>query len=356
MKKIIGLAGCSQLSMYMAQTARNLGFTVIGLSSKKTDPAVPFCDQWIKGKTNQINDIQKLAQLVDSIIFEDKMHFSEKILLQKHISTLPSAIHLNILTDLWSLKELLFDFKIPQINFLKINNSDDLDVAFKFFNSKVVFRKRFSEKNKQDTFLISTAVKLRNFKNSHKGIETHFLAEPLVKFKSEHRLIIARNKNNHFSHYPLFTLIQKNNQYESVVMNEISGSEQKKILSLILKFEKLMTQTDYVGLMTISLFKVQNDFYVFDADARPTNTGVITMAGFNLNQFEVHLKALFGEELLPVNHNSKNIICRYLISGQKGIVELNKTLQKKNQTCQIFIYGKTGKRKNRKLGHAIYTS
>lgn len=67
--KYFGLVGGSQLAAYMANEARKMSFTVIGLSEKNIDPAFSWLNLWIKGKPQSYQDLRKLLKPSDYIFF-----------------------------------------------------------------------------------------------------------------------------------------------------------------------------------------------------------------------------------------------------------------------------------------------
>ena len=370
--KTLGIIGASQLALYLAQAARQSGYITKGMSYKKNDPATSWFNKWTKGKSNRLQDISKMTQQSSSIIFENKTHLDLKTLKslsQKKMQFFPELDLNTKMNDLWTLKELFYDYELPQTSFIKINGKDDLDQAFTFFKKKMVLKSRFSFKNKQDTFIIKSILDLNKFKLSHKGKESHFIAEEFTIFRSEHRIIIARNHSNEFSIYPLMTLNLIGNNYDVVsttrfINNKSTVTVNKNFDFIIEKIKKLLTAINYNGVMTFNLFNAKNMLYLNDADARPCNTGMITLDGFNINQFDLHIRAILNLKLPEVIQYKENLYCKYLIAGRADQVSFNQKMNVDtiNQTLskykngKLYWYGKDEKRPNRKLGHINYTN
>lgn len=361
--KSIGIVGASQLALYLAQAARNCGYKTLGLSDKKNDPAVSWLNQWIKGKTNKVQSLRKIADLSSVILFENKIHLSTKAshqLKAQNKKFFPALDILSKTNDLWTLKELLYDYDIPQVPYLKINGKDDLDQGFRFFKRKVVLKNRFPVKGKEDTFVLSTLAQLNAFKKNQKGKEAHFVMEKFINFKSEHRIIMARNRKNQFSVYPLFTLDQVGSDYNHVYTTLNEHPDFKMIIE---RLKKLLGAIDYTGVITFNVFNDQNRLYVDDADGRPCNTGMITLDGFNINQFELHIRAISNLNLPIILQHNKKLNCKYLVAGRRDQTRVNKQLNEKflNQSLsrypngKLYWYSKKEKRAHRKLGHINYT-
>lgn len=358
--KSIGVVGASQLALYLTQAARHCGYATFGLSDKKSDPAATWFTKWIKGKPNKLQSLRKISNVSSVILFENKTHLStatiKELPPEKFCPSLQTSSKTN---DLWTLKELFYDFDIPQVSYIKVNGKDDLDQGFRFFNKRAVIKNRFPVKNKQDTFIVRTLTELNSFKQSHKGKESHFVIEEFVNFKSEHRVIIARNHKGQFSVYPLLTLNHIGTNYSEVT----TSIEHQDFKPLIAKLKKLLSAIDYKGVITFNVFNCKNKLYVDDADCRPCNTGMITLDGFNINQFELHIRAISNLDLPPIIQHAKKLHCKYLIAGRRDQVKLNQQLNErllnaslsKYPNGKLYWYGKKEKRANRKLGHINYT-
>jgi phosphoribosylaminoimidazole carboxylase (NCAIR synthetase) len=90
---------------------------------------------------------------------------------------------------------------------------------------------------------------------------------------------------------------------------------------------------------------------------------MITMDGFNINQFDLHIRAILNLHLPEIVQYKKNLFCKYLIAGRRDQTSLNKNMNEKALNEQLskykngklYWYGKKEKRPNRKLGHINYT-
>jgi 5-(carboxyamino)imidazole ribonucleotide synthase len=359
-KPRIGIIGSSQLALYLAQAARLAGYQAFGMSDKKSDPASSWFNKWIKGKPNKLQDLKKISNVSSVVLFENKTHLQTKTIQTLKADQFFPRLQISTKTnDLWTLKELFYDYEVPQTPYIKINGKDDLDQAFTFFKGQAVIKNRFPVKNKQDTFIIKSLLSLNTFKNSHKGKESHFVVEEFLNFKSEHRIIIARNKQGQFSVYPLLTLNHIGNNYSQVT----NSTQHKDFKPIVEQLKKMMSGIQYCGVMTFNVFNSKNRLYVDDADCRPCNTGMITLDGFNIDQFDLHLRAVLNLNLPEIIQYSKKLNCKYLIAGTRTQTKMNQQLNEqflneslsKYPNGKLYWYGKKEKRPNRKLGHINYT-
>jgi 5-(carboxyamino)imidazole ribonucleotide synthase len=359
-KPRIGIVGSSQLALYLAQAARLAGYEAFGMSDKKSDPASSWFNKWIKGKPNKLQDLKKISNVSSVVLFENKTHLQTKTIQTLKQDQFFPRLQISTKTnDLWTLKELLYDYDVPQTPYIKVNGKDDIEQAFTFFKGKAVIKSRFPVKNKQDTFIIKSLLALNAFKNSHKGKESHFVVEEFLNFKSEHRIIIARNLQGQFSVYPLLTLNHIGNNYSQVT----NSTQHKDFKPIVEQLKKMMSGIGYCGVMTFNVFNSKNRLFVDDADCRPCNTGMITLDGFNIDQFDLHLRAVLNLTLPDIIQYSKKLNCKYLIAGARTQTKMNQQLNEqflneslsKYPNGKLYWYGKKEKRPNRKLGHINYT-
>jgi 5-(carboxyamino)imidazole ribonucleotide synthase len=359
-KPRIGIVGSSQLALYLAQAARLAGYQAFGMSDKKSDPASSWFNKWIKGKPNRLQDLKKISKVSSIVLFENKTHLQTQTIKTLNPKQFFPRLQISTKTnDLWTLKELFYDYDVPQTPYIKINGKDDLEDAFDFFKGKVVIKNRFPVKNKQDTFVINSVATMNTLKNSIKGKESHFIVEEFLNFRSEHRIIIARNEQGQFSVYPLLTLNHIGNNYNLVT----NSTQHKDFKPIVEQLKKMMTGIQYCGVMTFNLFNSKNRLYVDDADCRPCNTGMITLDGFNIDQFDLHLRAVLNLDLPEIIQYSKKLNCKYLIAAPRTQVRANQQLNEdalnkslgKYPNGKLYWYGKKEKRPNRKLGHINYT-
>lgn len=350
--KYFGIVGGSQLAAYLANEARKMSFIVIGLSEKNIDPAFSWLNLWIKGKPQSFQDLKKLLKPSDLVFFENPYIFD----LLKNGLVQPEHIHpspqLNLKwTDLWTQKELLEDFNIPQIPYIKINGKDDLDEAFLFFKKNMVLKNRIERKNIPDTFFIKNSLQLNRFKLAYKGFESHFIAEPFIRYQTEHRLVLARNEKNQFCTYPLFQLENDQNENYDLVIARDQIKISSNLDQLIKSIKKLLEQTNYKGIATFNLIKHENQYYVTDVNTRPTNSGMITLNGFSMNQFELHIKACLNHSLpQKITMTDAYAVCKYLNGTKKRIPQINKALY-----GHLHWYNKKNNQSGRKMGHINYT-
>jgi 5-(carboxyamino)imidazole ribonucleotide synthase len=349
-KRSIGIFGAGQLARMISLRAREMGLQVNLFTKNKKDPAVAFCHFWYPGDLTDQSRLRKFIDDSDVITFESEFsraHHFEKLTVKQRHKIFPQVFNLARLQDRWPQKELLIDFQIPTSPFVKINSKDDLDVAFRLFDNKVVFKKRFGGYDGFGTFIIKNAQQLNKFKNAVKGFESLYLAEKFIDFKSEKSLIFGRNTLGQIVNYPLMQSLQKNNQCFQVW----GPHHHIKERLLIKKISKLLNTISYVGVIAFELFDMGGELMVNEVAPRVHNTGHVTQNAFSVDQFDLHLRCILGyplEKISAINPHG-HYLMQNLIGTTHRVPKISNQLE-----GQLYWYEKEENRPLRKMGHINY--
>ncbi len=345
--KSIGIIGSGQLARMLCLRGREMGLQVHVLSDKKDDPASQVCTKWHKGNPHNLKDLKKFSAEVDIVTFESE--FIPGSLLDQIPSLkkkcLPNTTALKKLQDRWPQKELLWDYKIPTSPFMKLGSKDDLDLAFEVFKGQMVLKSRFGGYDGFGTFVIKSPQDLNQFKLKNKGLESHFIAEKFISFKSEKSLIIARNTKGDFFTYPLVTTVQKNNQCYQVFGPSYHPQEK----ALLKKITQCLNAIHYVGVIAFELFDTGHELIVNEVAPRVHNSGHITLDAFNIDQFELHLRALLGLKFPEQVYCSQVFLMQNLSGQTNRKVRFLGALE-----GRLYWYEKNRNRPLRKMGHINY--
>ena len=167
------------------------------------------------------------------------------------------------------------------------------------------------------------------------------IAEQAIPFDEEVSLVGARLKDGSCVFYPL-TL---NLHQDGILMVSISPLERLSELQsqAEIMLSRIMTELDYVGVMAMECFRLGELLLVNELAPRVHNSGHWTQAGCHINQFEMHVRALFN---LPLPTPKVNFQCAMI--NLIGIDYNDKWLEHSN--AELFWYGKEV-RAGRKVGH-----
>ncbi len=352
-KKTIGLLGGGQLARMIALKARQMGLNTIVLCEHQNEPAALVASEVILGSLKSEKDLKRLISKADIVTFESEFIPAE--LLKKSITTIapsrrkncisPSLDCLAGLQDRLRQKEWLCDFDIPTLDHIKINSKDDIHLAFRAFDQKIVFKRRMGGYDGYGTFIIKSQTELNHFREKIKGEEAQFIIEPFRTFKSEKSLIFARNAKGEICVLPMITSVQKNNQCDYVV-GPTSHPKQKKMIE---KIKFFLNNINYVGVIAFELFDFGGELVVNEIAPRVHNTGHFSQEALNVDQFELHLRCLLGLKLPKIVLKQPAFVMVNLLG--RSLREPNiKTFP----SGALHWYEKLENRPRRKMGHINY--
>lgn len=118
----------------------------------------------------------------------------------------------------------------------------------------------------------------------------HAIAEQAINFDEEVSLVGARTADGQCVFYPL----TRNLHLDGILLGSIAplprlAHLQKMAESML---GKLLQHLDYVGVMAMECFRVDDQLMINELAPRVHNSGHWTQAGASINQFELHLRAI----------------------------------------------------------------
>lgn len=172
--------------------------------------------------------------------------------------------------------------------------------------------------------------------------EHALIAESFVKFDYEVSQIASRSQSGKIVYYPLVR-----NEHREGILREthvlaMSDTLSRKAQAAI---EKVLNHFDYVGILAMEFFVVDDALYVNEMAPRVHNSGHWSIDGAVTSQFENHLRAVAGQALGETNPTHTYTMMINLI-GEDVLDNRLSHLQ----GVTVKSYGKS-LRKNRKMGH-----
>ncbi len=180
------------------------------------------------------------------------------------------------------------------------------------------------------------------------------ILEEFIEFDFEFTLLTVRNNSGQNLFCPPIGHEQYSGDYQcSWQPLELSSSlleEAKDITS------KILNNLNGAGLYGVEFF-VKGSLLIFsELSPRPHDTGLVTLLTQNINEFELHLRALLNlpiPEIKLINNGASRVILsnedyeNHEISGLSEALEIHST--------KALIFGKKIARKNRRMGVVLAT-
>ncbi len=186
-----------------------------------------------------------------------------------------------------------------------------------------------------------------------RGDYKEVIVEEFVKFNSEITLLTVTQKNGNTLFCPPIGHRQERGDYqESWQPCAISDVDLKEAQQMADKVTKALTG---YGIWGVEFFLTDKGIYFSELSPRPHDTGMVTLAGTqNMNEFELHAKAILGLPIPKINLLRCGASAVILASKEganpsyKGIEEVLT-----NENTDVKIFGKPTTRPYRRMAVVV---
>tara|TARA_Y100000590_G_scaffold452957_1_gene597066 strand:+ start:1041 stop:2084 length:1044 start_codon:yes stop_codon:yes gene_type:complete len=339
-RPILGIIGGGQLGSLLADASKKIQINTVIFSDDINAPAKNFSDQFIYGKYDDQNIINKFVNLVDLVTYEfENIPFDVLKKIDEQKTVLPKPEINKLIQNRLTEKEFINKNNIRTTRYASIKNIDDIKD-----NEKLI------------PGLLKTCTlgydgkgqyKINNIKDITNKIDfkKEYILEKLINLKKEISVIVARFGHQRYEVYePIENLHKDQILNQSKIPAEISDSIKKKSIDWATIISE---ELDYIGTLCVEFFIDKNDnLYVNEIAPRVHNSGHLTINSHNISQFENHIRAVCGLDRLETKkkYNAKMIN----IIG-KNINNYRGKSFKENEF--FFDYLKTEIKNKRKMGH-----
>ena len=336
----VGIIGSGQLGQMMSWFGEKTDTEFFSLSPNK--PLSFLRNNWIEANYSDSQGIQEFAKSVDVITYEfESFPFSVYQQENEFPPVFPPLSLLQKTQDRLHEKQYLNNLDIKTAPYIKIDSFDDLRSGIQKIGFPAILKSRLFGYDGKGQFRIKNEDNLNDLENL--DYSQKWILEGFVKFEREVSLIGARNEKGDIVFYPLV-----HNIHREGILDVTIRSKDDSLSRLQKSAEDIMTsimlEENYVGVMTIEFFLVDNELVINEMACRVHNSGHWTLKGANISQFELHLLSISGKDL-PQIEVKKHIAMINVISKHPDKIDLEKL-----KNSFYVDYGKS-EAPNRKLGH-----
>ncbi len=191
---------------------------------------------------------------------------------------------------------------------------------------------------------------LENSRGDVRGV----ILEEYINFNYEFTLLSVRTRGGQTIFCPPIGHEQHNGDYQCswqpIHIEKLIFEEAKNVTKIILD------NLNGAGIYGVEFFVKESDLIFSELSPRPHDTGMVTILSQNMNEFELHLRALLDLPIPEINLISP-AATRVILSEDEyqkfsfyGIYEALKI-----QNSKILIFGKPYAKKGRRMGVALAT-
>ena len=364
MNKKIMLLGSGELGKEFVIAAQRLGQTVIACDSYAGAPAMQVADAC---EVFDMLDGEALAAAVgkhrpDIIVPEIEAIRTERLydFEAQGIQVTPSARAVNFTMNRKAIRDLAAqELGLKTAKYFYAKTFEELKEAAGKIGFPCVVKPLMSSSGKGQS-LVKGPEELEHAWQygceGSRGDIRELIIEEFIRFDSEITLLTVTQKNGPTLFCPPIGHVQKGGDYrESFQSPAISPEHLREAQRMAAAVTGALTGA---GIWGVEFFlSREHGVYFSELSPRPHDTGMVTLAGTqNLNEFELHLRAVLGLPIPQITFErmgaSAVILSPSAIAANPGYEGMGRALAA-DPRLDIRIFGKPSARVNRRMGVVV---
>tara|TARA_Y100001968_G_scaffold258905_1_gene245990 strand:- start:103 stop:1269 length:1167 start_codon:yes stop_codon:yes gene_type:complete len=360
-KKIM-LLGSGELGKEVGIAAQRLGCYVIACDRYLNAPAMQIADEAAVLDMKDGSQLKQIIELKKPDIIIPEIEALEVNTLQgveeKGTTVIPNARATKITMNRDQIRDLAskqLGLKTPQFDYA--SSAEELIRKADVFKFPIIIKPIMSSSGKGQS-LINKKEDLQNgwecaIKGS-RGNSNKIIIEEFIDFDIEITLLTIRQKDGSTLFCDPIGHQQSKGDYQCSWQPAILNNKQLEQAKAMAKI--ITDNLGGVGLFGVEFFISKEEVIFSELSPRPHDTGLVTIISQNLNEFELHLRAVLGLPIPKIIRShaaaSRVILAKESISyvNYSGI---EKALEELN--TQILLFGKPNAKKGRRMGVALST-
>ncbi|MCB0965835.1 MAG: 5-(carboxyamino)imidazole ribonucleotide synthase [Ilumatobacter sp.] len=339
----IGMLGGGQLGRYALVAARLMGYRTMVLEPDPHAPAGRIADVHLVAEYDDPDALRRLGDECDVVTTEFENPPAAALeALAKRTLVAPSARAVSIAQDRVAEKEFLRDAGLPVGPFAVVADAD-ADPAIEYPAILKTARLGYDGKGQRR---VDDASEMRAAWRLLGGVPC--VLEQALDLQTEVSAVVARRADGGFAAYPVAENRHADGILDvSVVPARVSSRLADRAVGLAMTIADAL---DYVGVLAVEFFVVDNDLLVNELAPRPHNSGHWTIDAAQTSQFEQQIRAVCGLELGDTALTRPAAAMVNLLGDlwEPGDPDWSQAV---TSTSALHLYGKAAARPGRKMGH-----
>lgn len=359
MKKIL-LLGSGELGKEFVIAAQRKGQYIVACDSYAGAPAMQVADEYEVFNMLDGDTLEKVVRkhAPDIIVPEIEAIRTERLydFEKEGIQVVPSARAVNFTMNRKAIRDLAAkELGLKTAKYYYAKSLEELKEAATKVGFPCVVKPLMSSSGKGQS-LVKSADELEHAWeygcSGSRGDIKELIIEEFIHFDSEITLLTVTQKDGPTLFCPPIGHVQKGGDYrESFQPAHIDPAHLKEAQMMADKVTRALTGA---GIWGVEFFlSHENGVYFSELSPRPHDTGMVTLAGTqNLNEFELHLRAVLGLPIPGIKQErmgASAVILSPIASqerpGYRGMEEVLK-----EEDTYLRIFGKPTTRVNRRMG------
>ena len=357
-KKIM-LLGSGELGKEVAIAAKRLGCYVIACDRYNDAPAMQIADQFNVFNMNNGSELKEVIYKCNpDLIIPEIEALAVDVLkeIEQKITVIPNARATAITMNRDKIRDLAAnELNIRTAKFSYAMNQSELNFCADAIGYPLLIKPVMSSSGKGQSLVNNKNVLVQAWDlaiEKSRGKSNKIILEEFIDFDLEITLLTIRQFNGKTLFCEPIGHEQKNGDYQCSWQ---PATLTESVLDKAQKIAKCVTDNlGGVGLFGVEFFIKGEEVIFSELSPRPHDTGLVTLISQNLNEFELHLRAVLG---IPI----PEIVCheasasRVILASQKttniAFTGLEDALSQSNTS--VFIFGKPSSTKGRRMGVAV---
>ena len=345
---VLGVLGGGQLGRMFAITARRMGYRVHSFSPEDDSPAGQVADAEVTASYEDLDALRTFARGVDVVTFEfENVPIAAIDAVEALVPVRPSAVALHTAQQRAREKMFLADRGVPTAPFAAAATLDELwDAVARVGTPAVIKTAAFGYDGKGQHKAMTPA----DVEHIWTAIgHQEAVVEKFISLQAEISVIAARGLDVSVVQFPPFENRHRNHILDlTTVPAAITPAMATQAAEIT---RTVLDELQYVGVMCVEFFvSTDGELLVNELAPRPHNSYHASEVACVTSQFEQQVRAICGLPLgsaeIPRPAAMANLLGDLWIGG-----EPNWAAACRFGDVKLHLYGKTGPRPGRKMGH-----
>lgn len=358
----VAILGGGQLGSMLCAAAKQMGYRTLGVSNHEADPIARWADHHLVADPSDPATAARLARQADVITVEAESINPEALGAAEQAGgrVAPGSLVQRVVRDRRLEKNFLASVKLPDgrsaVGDFRIAESPDqairaADELFAAGAKKVVCKTAQGGYDGKGQRWLQDARQAAAVFSALGSVP--LVLEAGIHFSAEASVIVARSADDRLTHFPVFRNEHRRGiLHQTLMPGGFSDAATRRAVELA---EAVARQLHVVGLLAVEQFVLPDGrVLVNELAARPHNSGHVTLRAASRSQFEMHIAAICGLPLPPVEILRPGVMTNLLGDlWAKGEPDFPAVLA--DGRASLHLYGKSP-RAARKMGHLIHTA
>ncbi len=346
----VGVMGGGQLGRMFAIAARRMGYRVHTFSPEEDTPTGQLADREVAARYDDAEAVRDFARGIDVLTFEFENIPTQTIeWAAEFCEVRPSANVLHICQHRLREKQFLSGAGLPLPRFAPVNSATELADALQHLGTPAVLKTAafgYDGKGQRKIGLREDPAKVWEEFGG-----TPAVLEQFVEFEKEVSVIVARGIDGKMAAYPVCENMHRHHILDVTVVPAAIPPDvdvQARVLA-----GEVAEKLGLIGLLAVEMFLLKDGSLLINELApRPHNSGHFSFDASITSQFEQQLRAVSG---LPLGSTESlrpaamvNLLGDLWANGEPDWAAAAALPEVK-----LHLYGKSGPRPGRKMGHLV---